>query len=389
MLEKIKEQFIEAAITLLHAWKKGLKTEEMDEWFQKLNEIAHRSDSLGDNVCVDDIRDSIGFVCMYLSKDLKDIGDEEFTKYVEDNVLSVRTYHFYYPIYGLYRFPENIQLGVSNTFMFNSLPEQVQKDFEFIWEHHFEKNTEYAQTVDEYVSRKKASAFLHLTVVANGSHRAMEKAIRSAEDSVHIIRFLYGLHFPINECRYTIEGSKSTGGMESYGQHFHGSATYVEFFACKFPELTEILIKRDPTVIEKKLRNALRIFGIQTSITNDQVRYVLLVTCLESLLLTGSDRDYILWKLAEKTALLIGKNKRYINDYVKSAYNKRSAFIHGEYQERNKSLEEKDVGEIEGLVHGVFWKLMELKKKGYTEIQKKDDRRSIDECIEEMKFGKE
>ena len=98
---------------------------------------------------------------------------------------------------------------------------------------------------------------------------------------------------------------------------------------------------------------------------------------------------HILWKLAEKTALLIGEKKRQINDYVKSAYNKRSAFIHGEYKEKDKSLEKNDVYEIEGLIRTVFWKSQDLRKQGYTDVQKKDGIQSIDGYIEELKFGKE
>lgn len=134
------------------------------------------------------------------------------------------------------------------------------------------------------------------------------------------------------------------------------------------------------------MKNALRIFGIQTSITNDQVKFVLLVTALESLLLTGSDRDYILWRLAEKTAFLLGKNgkdRRKVNDYVKLAYKKRSAFIH----DAHARIDEKDRYKMENLVVPTFYKLMELREQGYVEIQKKEDVRNVEEYIEEMKFG--
>jgi hypothetical protein len=52
-------------------------------------------------------------------------------------------------------------------------------------------------------------------------------------------------------------------------------------------------------------------------------------------------------------------------------------------------LEKNDVYEIEGLVRTVFWKSQDLRKQGYTDVQKKDGAQSIDGYIEELKFGKE
>jgi len=324
-----------------------------------------------------------------LNKSLKEISDEEYTKYIKSTILSTDSYHFYYPIYGLYNFPKKIKLGYSTIITFDDLNMQVQEDFIFTWKHHFKIDTEYARTEEEYVKRKKNSTFLYLVVEANGPFKATEKASSLAQDSVHILRFLYGVHFPVNECRYIVEGSMNTGGLESVGMAFPGSATYVKGFDKKISELTEILTKSKPTTIERKIKNALRIFGIQTSITNDQVRFVLLVTCLESLLLTESDKDYILWKLAEKIAFLLGNNKREINDYIKQAYKKRSAFIHEKRKKKKAEIITKnDLYSMENIVIALFRKLMKFREKGYIEIQKKEGVKNIDEYIEEIKFRK-
>jgi len=149
--------------------------------------------------------------------------------------------------------------------------------------------------------------------------------------------------------------------------------------------LTDVLTK-PTTIIEKKIGNAIKIFGIETSIMNQQVRFVLLVTCLEGLLMTGSNRDYLLWKLAEKTAFLLDNNKRKTNDYVKSAYRRRSSFVHGSL--RKNVITKDDVRSMENLVTYVVWKLMDFRKQGYVSVQKKSGVKSIDEYIEEIKFGK-
>jgi len=392
MAPQIEEQLQRAAIDFLHDWKKDPKqrTLKWNERIYELFKIIQKSDSLRNRISLQDIGETIGWVCTYLNKILEHISDEEFTEYLKSTILATKTYHFYYPIYNVYRFPKNMKLGHSIVLTFEDLPKEVQQDFILTWKHHFTVNTEYARTEGELVDRKKACTYLHLVVMANGHYKATERASSLAQDSVHILRFLYAVHFPVNECRYTIEGSKNRGGMESVGERFPGSASYVEKFGKMISELTDIITKSKPTTIERKIKNTVRIFGIQTSITSLEVRFVLLVTCLESLLLTESDRDYILWKLAEKTAFLIGKNRKTINDFVKSAYKKRSAFIHEKTKKKKEEIiTETDVFNMESVVFSVFRKLMEFRERGYAEIQKKPNFQSIDEHIEEIKFGKE
>ncbi len=115
-----------------------------------------------------------------------------------------------------------------------------------------------------------------------------------------------------------------------------------------------------------------------------------MITCLESLLLTQSDRDYILWKLAEKSAFLIGKKMKTINAFVKLAYKKRSAFIHEKtHKKKDEIITEADVLQIQSLVFSVLRELMRFREQGYAEVEKKPNVKSIDQYIEEIKFGKD
>ena len=171
------------------------------------------------------------------------------------------------------------------------------------------------------------------------------------------------------------------------GLPFIGCAQYSKFAEKRIPILTDIFVKSNPNEIERKIRNAVRIFGIQTSVKNQQVRFVLLVTCLESLLMTESDKDYLLWKLAEKVTFILDGNKKELNDYIKKAYNKRSAFIHGSKSE-DSLVTENDIFNIEGVVSNLVWKMIDFVKNGYTHVQKHNGVKSINEYIEETKFGK-
>jgi len=271
---------------------------------------------------------------------------------------------------------------------FDDLPIEIRNYFVLLWKHQFSIGTECHRTEDEYVNLKKRSTFINLVVKANGHSKAIEEARSLAEDALHILRFLYQINFNIIDIRYIVKENKNEGGMENIaGLPFIGGANYVKLFGERIPVLTDIFIKSNPNEIEKKIRNAIRIFGIQTSVANDQVRFVLLVTCLESLLMTVSDRDYILWKLAEKTAFVLGKNKKEINEYVKWAYEKRSAFIHGS-RGKEDIVTKDDIYTAQGIVTSVMWKLFDFIKDGYTQIQKGKDVKSIDGYIEEIKFRK-
>lgn len=280
-----------------------------------------------------------------------------------------------------------MKLGSCTVVTFGDLPERIQQCFIEMWRHHFTVDTEYAQTEDELIERKKRSTFLYLTVEANGSHKATEKASDLADECVDVLRFLYRHHFPVNECYYISEDGKNLGGRESVGERFRGSARFVELFEKGIQKLTDIMTRSNPTQIEQRIRNALRIFGIQTTLANEQLRFVLLLTCLESLLLSGSDRDYIGWKLAEKTAFLLGKNRRKTNEYVKQAYGIRSAFIHGNTRQKEKTEAEDELHNMENLVVSVFWKLIELREQGYATIQKKKNVKNVEDYIEKLKFG--
>ncbi len=289
-------------------------------------------------------------------------------------------YHFYYPIYNLRGPTNNVKLGYSTILTFDNLPKEIQRKFLFFWKNYFTIYTEWAKTEEEYIDRKKTSTFLHLKVRARNGEEAIEKAFKSAKDSVNILSFLYWVYFPIHHCFYVSQDSEIAGGA---GDYYYIPSLWICEYQSKFDEeiskLTAILAK-PKSEIEKRIRTALKIFGIQVSITNLQVRFVLLVTCLESLLSTDSG-DYLGWKLAEKTAFL-AKNRKLVYEEVRKAYAKRSAFIHGSSSQKPlKIITENDVNKMQGTVISVLRKLVEFTESGYAKMKE------FDEHIENIKFG--
>lgn len=282
------------------------------------------------------------------------------------------TYHFYYAIYNLRNPQSNVKLGNSTILRFDDLPTKTQEHFIGWWKRYFALYTEWARTEEELVNKKKTSTFIHLKVKAKSDDEAIDKAFKSARDSTNILSFLYWVHFPIHLGFYFREDFTVSGGPEEY--YYIPNLWIVEYqskFNDEIMRLSNILTK-PKSEIENKIRNTLRMFGIQVSITNVQVRFVLLVTCLESLLSTDIGE-----KLAEKTAFLLGKNRRICYQGVKEAYRKRSEFIHGS---SSKIITEDDVNTMQGTVISVLRKLIELGDSGYTKIEE------IDEYVEKTKF---
>jgi len=286
------------------------------------------------------------------------------------------TYHFYYAIYNLRNPSSNIKLGNSTILKFDDLPERVQEHFIRWWKRYFGIYAEWAKTEDELIKRKKTATFIHLKVRARSDNKAVEDALRLVRDGVSILSFLYRIYLPIHLGFYFREDLVVSGGPEDY---YYIPNLWIAEYQSKFdeqiPRLSSILTK-PKSEIERKIRNTLRMFAVQVSIRNVQVRFVLLVTCLESLLSTD-ERDYLGWKLAEKTAFILSRNRRICYQGVRDAYQKRSEYVHGSSR---ATITEDDVDTMQGTVISALKKLIEFADSGHTKMKE------FDEFVEITKF---
>lgn len=291
-------------------------------------------------------------------------------------------YWWYFPIYNLRNPSNNIRLGYATILRFGNLPRQVRKEFLYHWENQHAMNNEYERSKKDYISKKKNSAVLHLVVQAPSWTEAIDQSFKLAKISVSILGFLYRSHFPIEEGRF-ISGEITTGGRRvssgTSGEYYHRRSLdiceYKLEFEKEISKLTEILTQ-PKSEIDRRIRNALITFGIQTSICDENVRFVLLAACLESLLMGKSDRDYLGLRLAEKSAFLFAKDREIMYERVKKAYDKRSGFIHGS----GETITQSDVNTMQLTVISILRRLIELKEEGYDRIEK------IDTYIHKWKF---
>jgi hypothetical protein len=351
-----------------------------DETIKSIQEIPGINDALSWR----DILDVLRYPPSYLGKPFKKITDKEFTKLVVDELLTEVVYHFYFPLYNVYGFPDGYQLGHATLHVYSSLPAPVKDHFDREWKHRFEMNKEHASSLEEYLGRKRDAVFLYVSVKAQGHEKAGQKATKLADESVHILRAIYMHDFGISEYAY-ITGKGTYAG--SYLTLNIGWSTYTSRFDNTIGKLTNILTKQDPNDIENRLRNAIILFGIETEAARPEVRYTLLTTALEGLLLTEGDRDYLRLKLAEKISFLLENNldKRLeLFEKVKDVYDRRSDFVH--QKPKFKPITQEEVEKLGEIFIKVFNKLLELRNQGYEQIQKKDGAKTIDDLVTNLKF---
>jgi hypothetical protein len=388
----VKEEFIKIALQYLHEWKKDptYKLFNSHKRFIEMFRIIEKSEPLRQNIALNDIEDKLGMVCTYLDKNLEDITDEDFVQYLKSDVLVSKKYMFYFPLYNLSKFPNKLKIGFSTVILFEDIPKKVQDSFIKAWKHEYFINRGYSLTEQDFIDYSKKRVFLSVSVEANGYTKASEKASILLNDSLNILRFLYSEDISANDYYWIIEGSNSSGGTIGYERNYRVWIAWFNNFRISVPLLTEIITKLNPTTLEKKIGNMLKLYGIQTSVRNSSTKFVLLITCLESLLLTSSDKDYLGWKVSEKTAFLVGKDGKdriEINNYTKLAYRKRSRFIHADAKKKADFIEEFDVLKLQKLVRRVLDKLLTLRANGYTEIQDVGDAKNVEEYIDQIKFS--
>jgi hypothetical protein len=291
-------------------------------------------------------------------------------------------YWWYFPIYNLRNPSNNVKLGYAKILRFENLPRQVRKEFLYDWENQYTINSEYERSKKDYISKKRNCAVLHLVVEAPSWTEAIDESFKLATIFVSILSFLYRTHFPVEEGRF-ISGEITTGGRRvssgTSGEYYHRRSLdiceYKLEFEKEISKLTEILTQ-PKSEIDRRIGHALVIFGIQTSVSDENVKFVLLATCLESLLIGKSDRDYLGLRLAEKSAFLFARDREIMYERIKKAYDKRSGFIHGS----GETITQSDVFTMQLTVVSILRRLLELREKGYDRIEK------IDTYIYKLKF---
>lgn len=323
--------------------------------------------------------------------EVKRVPLEDVNQYVKAHLLTPKEYYFYFPIYNLADYPDKYRIGYCHVKQFKLLPSHIQEAFESTWIQDYQTNPGHFPELDQFLNHRRRTLIIQTPMIqANTSLKAAEKAKELVENSLDLLRVLNHLDSPVREYYFSLKGSSKTrivGYMStvlleqatmSYDQ---GNDTWMTKF--------NSVLTEPRNQIAKKIANAIRIFGTAGTIRQLDVKFTLLVFALEALLLTGSDRDYLGWKLAERVAFLISEPESRKETYRKIAklYSKRSGFVHQD--EKGASISEGDYHKVEGILIKSIMRLLELKDGGFAYFTETVDKPSIIQYIDNLKFSKE
>jgi len=390
-------------------------------WFQKLDEFASLvfcNKELRDYLSLDDVRDRLFNIVMYLGKDLKGITDEDLEKYVGEWLGPPKTYEFFFPAMELFGFPDGYKLGQCELHSYTQLPEDMQNHISSRWEYAYEREKiiYHSRTPEEYQKQKKQETYFCLKVEALGHNKAIEVATRLANQGLNILKCFYLLeHAPrLRECRYRVD--TGYGGVRAerfqWGWHHHRVDQELETYVQLVNRFVEQATKDE---IAKRTLSAIDIYGMMESETPLELKFLLSVMAAESLLLGKDDRDFLGWKLREKVAILLGDTPVWVKQHlgkepedklteqecdearpaaraelakrVGMIYDKRSALVH---QDAGEKITEDDFIFASNIMRLSLQRILRLyNDKGIRRVSKTStvDLQSLDGFIESMKYS--
>lgn len=160
----------------------------------------------------------------------------------------------------------------------------------------------------------------------------------------------------------------------------NGNLEYLKIISC-------ILSKSKYNQLEDKILKSLRLYGLSRLSYRIEIRFLILVSACESLLLTGEDRDYSTLKISEKTACLIeddGRAKYDLYLKMKSIYSKRSKIVH----QGDIKIEPEELRFVETIYLKLINKLL-IENQKYEEMEKelKDRSLAFNYFFDKIKFN--
>jgi hypothetical protein len=388
-------------------------------WFQKLKELASlvfSNKQLQDYLSYDDLSDRLYHIVFYLSKDIKDITDEDLEKYLEKLLGAPESYEFFFPAMELFGFPEGYRLGLCELHSFPQLPPQAQTRISSDWKYRYddEKAAYSASSIEDYEKQKKQETYFCLKVEASGFNKAIEMATERANQALKILKCFYLLEPAprLRACHY-LRGSGSGAVREErfkWGWYRHRIVSEIEEYV---QTVNDFIQKRTDDEIARRCLSAIETYGMIESETPLELKFLLLVMATEGLLLGRDDKDFLGWKLREKVAILLGDTPGWFREFLQKEvptqeecnesrvaaradlakkvgemYDKRSALVHRD--DEAKKLAEEDVHFASMVMRFSLQKILRLyAQKGIRRVSKVStvDPQSVDGFIESAKYS--
>jgi len=403
--KNIFESMCKAVRDHLDAWL-VLLDEETDETIMsrecsilldKISDIFMESDKIRIKYSKRDIDDLFGFglICMRLNKKASDISDDDIANYVERILNKKRNVICFVPLYELEGFPEGYKVGNSKITLFENLPRELKENIgkHCIFEYKHRDDTEKALTLEDYKNIHISKHWICRKVRGVGYYKLAEEAYEKINDDLNIIRIAYNFREEIitrdhKDFFYFDSDTKLIGSSHKC----RNSMQYLDFTDDEIKILNELFLKDKKSDIDHRIVTSLKLYGLQTTVTPVEIKFVLIMNALEGLLLSKNDINYLGKKLSEKVAFLIGKDKdERLPTYrtMKEMYNKRSNFTHQKKRMNEKDkITESDLLHLSNAFMRTVTKLLELEKDGIIQtIEGDKNEKSLDSYIKDIMFS--
>lgn len=435
--KQIVNEFYEQAWKILELVKNSKEEKEFHNKFMqelaKLCEILKQMPAKMDNASFRDVHDffSPGMLLYLGKKSVKEVTFEDLKRGLDKKIVGEPfTYNFYFRLGRASDFPEGYQIGSGKLYPFTKLPKHVRDYISLDWKYEYRDNPEFARTLKEYKEYRRQDWYMHIEVKSVGWNRATEKAIQIARRNMNIYKMVYftesyfehivGLRTPFDYC-FSVRKGGSMGSARTGGS-FDMPFYRVDLLDKMISDINSIVEKANQSELERRILNAIDIFGMIDQSTPLHVRFMLCIIALEGLLLSRGDKDYLGWKLAEKISFLLGdsfawnvttynidpkdskmvtkeftakrlaESRIRLNKQVQELYDKRSSFAHKGLAKKKKSSKEitpDDYHIASSIVRWAVEKLLGLRSNGITHVAKENkvDNNSLDGHIEKLKYG--
>lgn len=244
----------------------------------------------------------------------------------------------------------------------------------------YEGMEKYAKQWEVQLRSAKSCSWAKLKFKTYKPGRFWEDFMKEIEKPLSIISFILQKEIDSNDILGIIYCRGKTVKLSKI-ERFVGFVRYrSDIFGSYIDEISSIYNKEKPSQLEIKLMNAIEMFWMSKISHKLEISFVLMASAMETLIMSESDKDYLSWKLAEKTAFLLteeGGKRKELYKSMKKLYNKRSKFVH----EGIKNIDRRDLGFLGAVFFETSINIINLIINGFKYADELND------YIEEIKFS--
>jgi hypothetical protein len=354
---------------------------------------------------------------MYLQKELTDKTRQDVETYIRELFATkVLKYRFFFPMPELLGFSDRFRLGYGELISFQKLPAPVRA---YVSEEYAYRNKREGgyRTTSKYGKTRRDELYLSLEVASFAREKAITLATEKANESLSVLKAVYGKHLSVlRECYYIIDEKTEIGRVRPEGlwpQPHWKNPRYDEMI----DKINSMYATVEPNELQRRMKNSIYTYGMIEKAMPIETKFLLTVISIEGLIISYEERDYIGWKFREKIAILLGdtiewmafflrKNQGAVtNEDIESnlvssrielsrrigdVYDKRSRLAHlsVEKKKSRKGITDEDLLFVEWMYHLLLDKLMKLcLSEGLETIEKTKEKKSLNSYLEKIKFG--